>query len=97
MNLDYKIEEKGSNLSAGERQLICFARIVLFDPPILILDEATAQIDVHTEKLIQKCLREVSKDRTVLIIAHRLSTLEFCDQIIEIKEGCIEFQTSSPH
>jgi ATP-binding cassette subfamily B protein len=86
-DLNYKIQEKGANLSAGERQLICFARIILFDPPILILDEATAQIDIQTEKMIQKCLLEVSKDRTVLIIAHRLSTLEACDRVIKIEEG----------
>ncbi len=85
--LDAKIEERGANLSFGERQLIAFARILAFDPDILILDEATANIDSHTEQLIQEATRQVRQGRTSLIIAHRISTIMDCDQIIVLDHG----------
>lgn len=88
-NLETKIEERGANLSVGERQLIAFARILAFEPDILILDEATANIDSESETLIQNATREVTKNRTSLIIAHRLSTIRHCDQILLLENGKI--------
>lgn len=87
--LETKIEERGANLSVGERQLIAFARILAFQPDILILDEATANIDSESETLIQKATLEVTKGRTSLIIAHRLSTIQHCDQILLLENGKI--------
>lgn len=87
--LDAKVEERGANLSFGERQLIAFARILAFDPDILILDEATANIDSHTEQLIQQATRKVRQGRTSLIIAHRISTIMDCDKIIVLDQGRI--------
>ena len=75
------IEERGQNLSAGERQLVAFARILAFDPDILILDEATANVDSISELKIQQAIMELKKNRTCLIIAHRLSTIRHCDRI----------------
>jgi ATP-binding cassette subfamily B protein len=85
--LDAKVEERGANLSFGERQLIAFARILAFDPDILILDEATANIDSHTEQLIQEATRKVRQGRTSLIIAHRISTVMDCDKIVVLDKG----------
>lgn len=79
--------EKGSTLSAGERQLISFARALAYDPAILILDEATANIDTETEALIQKALNIVKEGRTTVIIAHRLSTIRNADQILVLDRG----------
>ncbi|SEG17478.1 ABC transporter ATP-binding protein [Paenibacillus sp. UNC499MF] len=84
---DTKLSERGSGLSAGERQLLSFARILVFKPRILILDEATANLDSHTEQLVQKALAVVSEGRTSLIIAHRLSTIMHADRIIVMKHG----------
>ncbi|MGZ3769658.1 MAG: ABC transporter ATP-binding protein [Bdellovibrio sp.] len=81
------VDERGANLSLGERQLIAFARILSFNPDIFILDEATANIDSETEHLIQQATKEVTKDRTNIIIAHRLSTVEQCDRIIVLDQG----------
>jgi ATP-binding cassette subfamily B protein len=78
---------KGSNLSAGERQLISFARIVALNPKVLILDEATASLDSHTEALVQKGLQAVTENRTTLVIAHRLSTIRHADQILVFDKG----------
>ena len=89
-DLDSTVEEKGTNLSVGERQLISFARILAFKPEILILDEATANIDSETERLIQQATKAITKHRTSLIIAHRLSTIRECDQIIVLKDGEIQ-------
>lgn len=85
--LDSWVEERGANLSLGERQLLSFARILVFDPKFLILDEATANIDSETEALIQRAVEWVTKNRTSLIIAHRLSTLRHCDSFFEIADG----------
>lgn len=81
------VDERGANLSVGERQLIAFARILAFNPDILILDEATANIDSESEHIIQEATKEVTKGRTSIIIAHRLSTVEQCDRIIVLDQG----------
>ncbi|CAG7649188.1 putative multidrug resistance ABC transporter ATP-binding/permease protein YheH [Paenibacillus solanacearum] len=86
---DTRLSERGSGLSAGERQMISFARIVVFEPKILILDEATANLDSHTEQLVQSALQVVSKGRTTLVIAHRLSTIMQADRIIVMRQGRI--------
>lgn len=79
--------ERGNTLSSGERQLLSFARAIAHNPSVLVLDEATANIDSHTEKLIQKAIENITKDRTTLIIAHRLSTIRNADKIIVMKHG----------
>ena len=79
-----EVKERGSNLSQGEKQLIAFARTLLSDPAILILDEATSSIDTQTEKLLQEGIREMLKNRTSIIVAHRLSTIKNCDRILYI-------------
>ncbi|MED5016115.1 ABC transporter ATP-binding protein [Paenibacillus chibensis] len=84
---DSLLSERGSGLSAGERQLISFARIMVFEPRILILDEATAHLDSQTEQLVQNALQTVSEGRTTLIIAHRLSTVMHADRILVMKDG----------
>ena len=84
---DTRLSERGSGLSAGERQLISFARILIFQPRILILDEATAHLDSHTEQLIQRALHVVATGRTTLVIAHRLSTIQHADRIIVMSDG----------
>lgn len=86
---DTKLSERGSGLSAGERQLLSFARILVYQPRILILDEATANLDSHTEQLIQRALQVVSEGRTTLVIAHRLSTVQHADRIIVMRSGKI--------
>ncbi|MFC1946665.1 ABC transporter ATP-binding protein [Chloroflexota bacterium] len=83
------VGERGGSLSPGQRQLICLARAILSDPAILILDEATANIDTNTEKIIQQSLYELAKDRTCIIIAHRLSTITDVDRIIVLEHGNI--------
>ncbi len=87
--LEGLIQERGANLSSGERQLLAFARVLAFDPDILILDEATANIDSVSERAIQKATEIVTKDRTSIIIAHRLSTILHCDLIVVLSEGRI--------
>jgi len=89
-----KLSERGSGLSAGERQLLSFARIIVFKPKVLILDEASANLDSHTEQLIQNALHVVSKDRTTIVIAHRLSTIMQADRIIVMSQGEIVEQGS---
>lgn len=83
------VMERGSTFSAGQRQLISFARTIVHNPSIFVLDEATANIDTHTEKLIQKAIENTAKGRTTLIIAHRLSTIRNADKIIVLKNGSI--------
>ena len=83
------VEERGSTLSQGERQLLSFARALAFDRPILIMDEATSSVDTATELLIQDALRALLIGRTALIIAHRLSTIQFVDRIIVLHKGRI--------
>ena len=81
----------------GQRQLLSFARAIVADPKILILDEATANIDSHTEVLIQKALKTILKNRTAIIIAHRLSTIRGADKIIVIDQGQIKEIGSHQH
>ncbi|MCR5126551.1 MAG: ABC transporter ATP-binding protein/permease [Lachnospiraceae bacterium] len=83
------VKEHGSSLSQGQKQLICFARTVLSDPSILILDEATSSIDVQTERALQQGLNSMVEGRTSFIIAHRLSTIRNCDRILYIDNGGI--------
>ena len=85
--LDEEVRERGGNFSAGQRQLISFARTLAFDPAILILDEATANIDTETELLIQASLEKLRSIGTMLIVAHRLSTIQHADQIIVLSHG----------
>jgi len=84
-----QVNERGSRLSAGQKQLIAFARALLADPKILILDEATAAIDTHTEVLIQQALDVLLKNRTSFVIAHRLSTIRSADNIMVVNHGRI--------
>ena len=86
------LDERGSNLSLGERQLISFARALVANPKILILDEATANIDSHTEFLIQNALRKILSNRTSIVIAHRLSTVRGADKIVVLDHGLIAEQ-----
>ncbi len=88
--LDTKISFRGENLSLGEKQLICFARILLRNPKILVLDEATANIDSETEEKIKHAIDIISKGRTCFIIAHRLSTIKDADEIILLDHGVIK-------
>jgi ATP-binding cassette subfamily B multidrug efflux pump len=86
---DTEVEERGNILSVGQRQLLSFARALLANPQILILDEATASIDTETEQIIQEALRTLLKDRTSIMIAHRLSTIREADNIIVLEQGNI--------
>lgn len=86
---DTMVEEKGSTLSAGQRQLIAFARVMLADPRLLILDEATSDIDTRTELELQNGIRRLVRGRTSFVIAHRLSTISDCDRIYYIDHGRI--------
>lgn len=84
-----EVKERGSRLSVGQRQLISFARALLADPRILILDEATSNIDTQTEKLVQDGIKALLKNRTSFVIAHRLSTIRDCDRIMVVNNGII--------
>ncbi|MEM3026515.1 MAG: ATP-binding cassette domain-containing protein [Thermoproteota archaeon] len=86
---DYMIQEGSSNISIGQRQMISFARTLLANPELLVLDEATSSVDPYTELLIQRALRKLLKGRMAIIIAHRLSTIRLCDEIIVINNGVI--------
>lgn len=86
---DAPVNERGTTLSQGQRQLIAFARAIAFNPPILVLDEATSNIDTQTESLIQDALQKISKDRTTIVVAHRLSTIKNSDKIIVLHKGKI--------
>jgi len=85
--LDAAVQERGANFSAGERQLMAFARALVHDPAILVLDEATSSIDTATEQLIQKALETLRHDRTTIVVAHRLSTIKSADQILVMQRG----------
>lgn len=87
--LDEEVKERGNNFSAGERQLLSFARVVAHKPSVMILDEATANIDTETESLIQDSLNKMMNIGTMLIVAHRLSTIQHADNIIVLKKGRI--------
>lgn len=83
------VEKRGNRLSAGQRQLVAFARAFLADPAVLILDEATSSLDIPSERLIQRALRTILADRTAIVIAHRLSTVETADRVIVLEHGHI--------
>ena len=87
---DTEVGEGGIRLSTGQKQLICFARVVLADPRIFVLDEATSSIDTETEQLIQEAITTVLKGRTSLVVAHRLSTIRNADRILVIRGGKIQ-------
>jgi ATP-binding cassette subfamily B protein len=93
----YQVNERGASLSSGQRQLIAFVRAYIYNPPIFVLDEATSSIDLETEKLIQKASVEMAKNRTSIIIAHRLTTIEHADSIIIMEKGEIIEQGDLQH
>jgi ABC-type multidrug transport system fused ATPase/permease subunit len=86
---DTDVHQKGARLSSGQRQLVAFARAFLADPAVLILDEATSSLDIPSERLVQRALRTLLADRTALIIAHRLTTVEIADRVLVIDAGLI--------
>ena len=88
--LDHELLEHGANVSVGERQLICLARVLLQQSKIVILDEPTAHVDPETEQTIWNVMREKLKDSTVITIAHRLSTIKDCDMILVLKDGEVD-------
>ena len=90
--LETLIGERGVKLSGGQRQRIAIARAILADPKVIILDEATSNLDTESEGLIQKSLSELTKNRTTIVIAHRLSTIKKADQILVIESGRIAEQ-----
>ncbi|MEM6261641.1 MAG: ABC transporter ATP-binding protein [Bacteroidota bacterium] len=86
---DYQVRERGVTLSLGQRQLIAFARVLIYDPAILVLDEATANIDTESEEVIQHAIDTIMAGRTSIIIAHRLSTIQKADKIVVLEKGRI--------
>jgi ABC-type multidrug transport system fused ATPase/permease subunit len=87
LGLGMMIEERGKNLSAGEKQLLCMARCLLQDAPVVVMDEATSSVDPQSEEILVRATREFFADRTQIIIAHRLSTLDDCDRILWLHKG----------
>ena len=87
--LDEPVRERGNNFSAGQRQLLSFARTIIHKPAVMILDEATANIDTETELLIQDSLEKMKNIGTMLVVAHRLSTIQHADNIILLSHGKI--------
>ena len=87
LGYDTEVMERGATFSAGQRQLLAFARALAFDPKILVLDEATSNIDTETEMLIQDALAKLTRNRTTIVIAHRLSTVQHADKIIVLHKG----------
>ena len=87
---DYNVMERGATLSVGQRQLISFVRAMVYDPKIIILDEATSSVDTETEELIQKAIDVLMHERTSIVIAHRLSTIQHADQILVLDHGEIK-------
>ena len=86
---DFRLRERGASLSMGQRQLICFVRAMVYDPKILILDEATSSVDSETEELVSKACERMMKGRTAIVIAHRLSTIRGADRILVMHKGKI--------
>jgi ABC-type multidrug transport system fused ATPase/permease subunit len=86
---DTDVAKRGGRLSAGQRQLIAFARAFLADPAVLILDEATSSLDIPSERLVQRALATVLTDRTAVVIAHRLSTVQSADRVLVLEHGRI--------
>jgi ATP-binding cassette, subfamily B, bacterial len=90
------VHQKGARLSAGQRQLVAFARAFLADPAVLILDEATSSLDIPSERLVQRALQTLLADRTAVIIAHRLTTVEIADRVIVVDDGRV-VEDGAPH
>jgi ATP-binding cassette subfamily B protein len=88
-NYNFNVRERGNMLSQGQRQLLSFARALIYNPSLLILDEATASVDTDSEILIQKAIEKLIAGRTAIVIAHRLSTIREADQIIVLEKGTI--------
>lgn len=86
---DYEVMERGSTLSVGQRQLVSFVRALVYDPKIIVLDEATSSVDTETEEIIQKAVQKLMKGRTSIVIAHRLSTIQHADKILVLDKGQI--------
>ena len=93
--LDYNVMERGSTLSVGQRQLLSFIRAMVYDPKILVLDEATSSVDTETEELIQQAIAKMMVNRTSIVIAHRLSTIKKADKIVVLEKG--EIKESGKH
>ncbi|PKK92638.1 MAG: ABC transporter ATP-binding protein, partial [Tenericutes bacterium HGW-Tenericutes-6] len=91
---DHMVLERGNNFSSGQRQLISFARALVYKPSLMILDEATANIDSETEELIQQSLEKMMNISTMLIVAHRLSTIQHSDKILVMQKGEIKEEGS---
>tara|TARA_A100001037_G_C15076007_1_gene601756 strand:- start:556 stop:1452 length:897 start_codon:yes stop_codon:yes gene_type:complete len=88
-NYDFNVQERGNTLSSGQKQLIAFMRVLIKNPDILILDEATSSIDSYSEDLIKSATKKITKDKTSIIIAHRLSTIESASTIIYMEDGLV--------
>ena len=84
---DYNVQERGATLSVGQRQLISFVRAIVYDPRVIVLDEATSSVDTETEELIQAAIEKLMKGRTAIVIAHRLSTIQKADKILVLNKG----------
>jgi len=87
--LDYQVEERGRNLSSGERQLLCMARCLLQNAPVVILDEATSAVDPRSEEILTRATDEFFQGKTQIIIAHRLSTVRSCDRVLWLQDGMV--------
>ncbi len=83
------VRERGASLSHGQRQLLSFIRALVYDPEILVLDEATSSVDTETERLIQRAMERLMEGRTTIAVAHRLSTIQNADQILVVHRGAI--------
>jgi ABC-type multidrug transport system fused ATPase/permease subunit len=88
-NYNYHVGERGAVLSVGQRQLVAFIRAYVYNPKILVLDEATSSIDTESEELIQRAIEKLTEGRTSVIIAHRLATIQKADKIIVLEKGRI--------
>ena len=88
--IKYNVKERGTSLSVGQRQLISCIRIMLYDPKIILLDEATSSVDTETEEMIQHAISKILYGRTSIVVAHRLSTIDQVDKIVVIEDGEIK-------